>query len=134
MGAVSICGPHHVELAPLFCRNGTTPLIHAADMGLTEVCNALTARGANVDAKEKYGRTALTAAADAGHFDVAQKLVECKVSPSQPGRYKISGCDPGVIWGRMISEKRQISKHPGVIRSIPPYETPKSVMKGGGDW
>lgn len=55
-------------------RNGTA-LMQTAYFGLPEWTDKLLAKGANVDEKDEYGRTALWYASLNGHTDVAVKLI-----------------------------------------------------------
>ena len=51
-------------------------LLNAAKEGQTETVQALIAKGADVNAKEKNGWTALIRAAKKGHIDIVKALLE----------------------------------------------------------
>ena len=50
--------------------------IHAVRNGETQTVQRLIAQGANINAAEKYGQTALMIAAELGHTEIARLLVE----------------------------------------------------------
>jgi ankyrin repeat protein len=55
-------------------RNGATPLIVAAFEGNKEVIEQLLAKGADIDAKDNEGNTALSLASARGHTAVVELL------------------------------------------------------------
>jgi uncharacterized protein len=57
-------------------RGGWTPLMYAARQNAIDAARALTAGGADLDARDPDGTTALVFAIINGHFDLAQALVE----------------------------------------------------------
>jgi ankyrin repeat protein len=54
---------------------GWTPLLHAAQLGDTDIVAALLARGARVDARNKAGATALGLAVQGRHYDITRALL-----------------------------------------------------------
>ncbi len=55
--------------------DGSTALILAARYGYTEVCALLTEKGANMEAKERFGKTPLIFAAHNGHIETCALLI-----------------------------------------------------------
>jgi ankyrin repeat protein len=55
---------------------GTTPLIHAADMGQLEIVKLLTAKGANIHATTSRAKTALHLATTWGREEVVAHLLD----------------------------------------------------------
>lgn len=68
-----IAGGANVNVAT---KNGTTPLVHAAELGHLEIVKTLIANGADVNARLKPGYTALMLAADNGHAEIVRLLIE----------------------------------------------------------
>lgn len=56
--------------------DGRQPIHYAADYGQKEVLNYLIEKGANIDAKDKYGISALLAAIWEGHTSCVQLMLE----------------------------------------------------------
>jgi ankyrin repeat protein len=59
-------------------RDGATPLVSAAIQGRKEVAALLLSNGADVDAKDSFGRTSLNQAAEKGYADLAELLLANK--------------------------------------------------------
>jgi len=88
----AVCSDLSVELATLLSRawvkvdqpftNGHTALIWAARLGKTEACEMLLTHGADADAQNVHGESALMAAAEAGHDTTVYLLVTC----GKPGK------------------------------------------------
>jgi ankyrin repeat protein len=53
---------------------GTTPLIHVARVGDADLIDFLLDRGADINHRNRMGKTALLTAADAGHADIVRQL------------------------------------------------------------
>jgi ankyrin repeat protein len=63
-------------------RGGWTPLMYAARQNAVDAARALAAAGADLDATDPDGTTALVLAIINGHFDVAQVLLERGANPN----------------------------------------------------
>ncbi|CAB3375876.1 myotrophin-like [Cloeon dipterum] len=61
--------------------DGRLPIHYASDYGQLEVIKYLVSRGADVNAKDKHGITALLAAIWEGHTDCVKLLLESGASP-----------------------------------------------------
>ncbi len=89
-------------------RDFGADLIAAAKQGDAEVVKAILAKGANVNAKNSYGATALTYAADKGRLDVVKLLLQHKADVNvQDTFYKATPLD----WAVM-------RKHVEIVRAL----------------
>jgi ankyrin repeat protein len=67
-------------------RSGERPLFWAAGTGTIEAARRLLERGAPVDAPDADGHTALHAAADGGHAEMALVLLDARADPRLANR------------------------------------------------
>eukprot|EP01088_Endostelium_zonatum_P012955 TRINITY_DN27280_c0_g1_i1.p1 TRINITY_DN27280_c0_g1~~TRINITY_DN27280_c0_g1_i1.p1 ORF type:complete len:129 (-),score=45.21 TRINITY_DN27280_c0_g1_i1:34-420(-) len=65
--------------------NKRTPLHHAADFGQDDILEFFLSKGANVNAKDRYGITPLLAAVYEGHTACVEKLLAKGADPSAKG-------------------------------------------------
>lgn len=65
--------------------NGRTPLHYAADFGQVEVISFLIAKGAKVDAADRFGITPLLAAVYEGHAEAVAALISAGADKSITG-------------------------------------------------
>jgi serine/threonine-protein phosphatase 6 regulatory ankyrin repeat subunit A len=79
--------------------NEVTPLSYAADQGRLEAIRVLTAAGANIDAKDRWGRTALMRTIKAKHVQAGQLLIELGASVQEKSyQYSMSALMFAVTW------------------------------------
>jgi ankyrin repeat protein len=88
-------------------KDGSTPLIWMASLGLTDGVDALLEKGAYVNAKDKTGWTALMGAARKGHSDTVRALLE-------KGAYVDAQDNNG--WTALMSASA--SPHPETVRAL----------------
>jgi serine/threonine-protein phosphatase 6 regulatory ankyrin repeat subunit B len=69
-------------------------LVNAAGGGDVAIVQALLAKGANVNAKDSYGSTPLTAAAGSGHLEVVALLLRKGAAVDAIGDYRVRGSAP----------------------------------------
>jgi outer membrane protein assembly factor BamB len=75
-------------------------LLAAAKKGDTDAVKALLAKGANVNARNSYGATALSFAADKGHLEIVKLLLQNKADVNAKDTfYKFSSLDRAVSRG-----------------------------------
>jgi len=106
-----------------------TPLMYAAAKGNVVTARALVEMGANVNAKNAFGDTALRVAASDGTVDVAKVLLEAGGDPLMPGRMLLTPLDRArerhTPQGRMIAalfmraQEARAAKRPGKGRKLP---------------
>ncbi|GJP47419.1 hypothetical protein CLOM_g6607 [Closterium sp. NIES-68] len=79
--------------SPLPCVTSTTPLIVASNEGNLEAVSALLDAGADANARDEDGMTALDAAAAAGHQEIVSRLIGVTAQPADvaEGEWTVEG-------------------------------------------
>src|SRR5258706_1879822 len=106
-----------------------TPLMYAAAKGNVATARALIELGADVNARNSFGDTALRVAASDGTLDVAKLLLEAGGDPNLPGRMLLTPFDRArerhTPQGRMIAalfirwQEARAAKRPQKCRKLP---------------
>ena len=130
-----LCLPLGVQAADL-----SEELFAAARKGDTEAVKVLLQKGVDVNAKTRYGATALHYACDRGHLDLVRLLIERGADVNAkdtfygitPLNWAITRDHPAVV--KLLLEKGAQSKEMAIVNSIDEghTEVAKTVLEMGG--
>jgi hypothetical protein len=111
--------------------SGRTPLLCAVEAARVEAVRALLAAGADVNARDVYGNTALRTAAAEGTLEMVKLLVAAGANPLIPGRLTLNAIDRAqerkTPEGRMITvflQRALLERHA--------TDSSRSTRKSGG--
>ena len=77
----------HADVNAVQTSSGLTPLIEAASHGNVDAVKSLLAAGANVNAEDKYGRSALNDASDGGYTEIVKLLLAAGADVNHVTKY-----------------------------------------------
>jgi ankyrin repeat protein len=80
-----------------------TALINAAEEGDPGLVNMILDKGANVNAKNRFGQTALMSAAEAGHLEVVKVLLAKGANVNVNEEYEFFWLEEGSCYLRSIN-------------------------------
>jgi uncharacterized protein len=84
---------------PIYRGDGRSPLMMAAGGGNVELARLLLSRGANVEARDEFGDTALTYAVEKHNLEIATLLVDRGAQPNSCGVVDRSPTMTAASWG-----------------------------------
>ena len=130
-------GEKNGEEPPLPVRvlsDGDTPLHSAASNGEVSEVKALLAKGAEVDAKTKYGSTPLHLAAWKGHLDVVKELLAKGAEVNAKNKYGETPLYKAAENGHLDVVKELLAKGAEVNAKNKYGETPLDLAIDNGHW